>query len=149
MVSLYPWYHLDVAKANCEVKFRKGIGSIIPLLIALLNDKRQDVRSSTVFAVTKLADYGEFVAAYYADIANIMPYEVELRKEIGRAIPRLITLLNDRGFGVQPAAISLLTKLADHGEFIVACYLNITNAGMKLSFARKLGRPSFHGSLRC
>jgi len=64
------------------------------------------------------------------------------------AIPRLTTLLNDYHSDVRQAAVSVLTKLADHGGFLVACYPDIANAGMKSSFARKLGRP-FHSSLRC
>jgi len=44
--------------------------------------------------------------------------------------------------------VSALTKLANHGEFVVVCYLDFADASMKSSFARQSGRP-FHGSLRC
>jgi hypothetical protein len=53
-------------------------------------------------------------------------------------------LLNDQYSDIRSATVSALVELADHGEFVVACYPDIANAGMKSSFARKLGQP-FHG----
>jgi hypothetical protein len=67
--------------------------------------------------------------------------------EIRTAIPWLITLLDDHHPYIR-STVSVLTKLVGHGEYVIACYPDIANAGMKLSFARKLGRP-FHCSLSC
>jgi hypothetical protein len=64
------------------------------------------------------------------------------------AIPQLITLLNKSYGGARVAIVSTLAKLTDHGEFVIACYPGIANAGVKSSFARKLGWP-FHSSLCC
>jgi hypothetical protein len=61
-------------------------------------------------------------------------------------VPPLIMLLNDNNDG-RLAALSTLTKLANHGEFVVVCYLDITNADMKSSFAGKPGRRFYHLSL--
>jgi len=63
-------------------------------------------------------------------------------------IPQLITLLNQDEDSIRSATVSALAKLADHGEFVVVHSSDMTNTGMKSSFARQLGR-SFHCSLRC
>jgi hypothetical protein len=60
----------------------------------------------------------------------------------------ITALLNSNHRDIRAATVSAIVKLADHGEFVVACYPDIANAGMKSSFARKLGRP-FHSSLHC
>jgi hypothetical protein len=59
-------------------------------------------------------------------------YEVKFRKAIGMAIPSLVTLLSN-GNGT---VVSALAKLVDYGEFVALCYLDITNATMKLSFMK-------------
>jgi HEAT repeat protein len=65
---------------------------------------------------------------------------VEFREAIGMAIPPLVMLLNDHSDDVRSATVSALVKLADRGEFVAACFLDMTNTGLKLSFARQLGR---------
>ena len=52
---------------------------------------------------------------------------MEFGKEIGTAIPLLITLLNDDNYLVRPATVSALTKLADHGELVPICHLDVAN----------------------
>jgi HEAT repeat protein len=76
-----------------------------------------------------------------------MRVEVEFRKAIGTAIPSLFLLLNGNDDYVRPATISALAKLADHGESIIVCSLDIANVRTKSSFEKKLGR-SFDHSLR-
>jgi hypothetical protein len=46
------------------------------------------------------------------------------------------------------STVSVLAELAGHGEFVVACYPDVANPGMKSIFARRLGQQ-FHGSLCC
>ena len=79
-----------------------------------------------VSALTKLADHGEFVAVCYSDIANA-GMKPSFREELETAIPSLITLLevDDYGF-IRSATFLLLIKLADHGEFVAVCYLDIS-----------------------
>jgi hypothetical protein len=43
----------------------------IPRVIMLLNDHSDDVRSSTVSALTKLAGHGEFIHICHLDTANL------------------------------------------------------------------------------
>jgi hypothetical protein len=64
------------------------------------------------------------------------------------AIPQLLMLLNDHNFVVRSSTVSVLAKLTDHGEFVVASYSDVADAGMKSSPVRKLEWP-FHGSLCC
>jgi hypothetical protein len=64
------------------------------------------------------------------------------------AIPSLVTLLGNNYDDIRSATVSALTKFADYGKFVVARYSDIADAGMKSSFAGKLGRP-FHCSLHC
>jgi HEAT repeat protein len=54
-----------------------------------------------------------------------MQDEVEFRKEIEAAILPIITLLNDNEAHVRSATVSALTKLADHGEFVLIFHLDI------------------------
>jgi hypothetical protein len=63
------------------------------------------------------------------------------------AIPRLIVLLNDHNYLVRSSTVSAFAKLADYGEFIIASYPDVADAGMKSSSARKLRWP-FRSSLR-
>jgi hypothetical protein len=65
-------------------------------------------------------------------------YEVNFRKEIGTATTRLIMLLNDPVSNVRSSTVSALTKLADHGEFVAVCYVDVTNTSFKSSFMRGL-----------
>jgi HEAT repeat protein len=41
-----------------EVEFRKEIGTIIPMIITLLDDDDDDVRCATISTLAKLADHG-------------------------------------------------------------------------------------------
>jgi hypothetical protein len=77
-----------------------------------------------------------------------MQDEVEFREEIGTTISPLITLLNDDDWDVRLTTVSALGKLVEHGEFVVVHYLDIADADMKSSVARKSGQP-FRRSLRC
>jgi HEAT repeat protein len=53
-----------------EVEFREEIGTAISPLITLLNDDYWGVRSTTVSALGKLAEHGEFVVVHYSDVAD-------------------------------------------------------------------------------
>jgi len=79
--------------------------------------------------------------------ALLMHVEVELRKQIGAAIPMFVTLLNGNDDGIRSDTVSALTKLAAHSEFVVVHYSDAANAGMKSSFARTLGQPFQPSSL--
>jgi hypothetical protein len=68
-------------------------------------------------------------------------YEVEFRKEVGTAIPLLVTLLNSNHDDTRSSAVSALAKMANHGEPVVVHYPQILNACIKASFGRKLGQP--------
>ena len=111
----------------------------------LLDDSIGHVQLAAGSALAKLADHGEFVVVHYSDITNT-GMKVEFRREIGTAIPSLVQLLESGNSAVQLAACSALVKLADHGEFVVLCYLDIANAVMKSSFSGQLGQPFHHSS---
>jgi HEAT repeat len=100
-----------------------------------LNDDDHGVRLLAVSALVKLATYCEFVIESYLGYCS-RKYEVEFRKAIGMAISSLITLLNDGNSAIRSAVVSALAELVGYGEFVALCYLDITNATMKLSFMK-------------
>jgi hypothetical protein len=55
-------------------------------------------------------------------------------------IPRLIVLLNNYSLDVRSSTVSVLAHLASRGGFVVVHCSDVANAGVKPSFARKLGR---------
>ena len=69
--------------------------------------------------------------------------KAELHEVIKDSIPSLIQLLGVGQSYVQSDLIPLFIKLAAHGEFIAVYHPDRANAGMKSSFARRLG-PPFH-----
>jgi hypothetical protein len=64
----------------------------IPLLIMLLNRNNDNTRSSTVSALAKLADYGEFIAVGNVDIANAS-VKLSFIKRLKRKFHRSFNLL--------------------------------------------------------
>jgi hypothetical protein len=56
-------------------------------------------------------------------------------------------LLNDDNNDARLAAVSTLTKLANHGEFVARYHLDVTNTDIKSSFAGQQGRQFHHWSL--
>jgi hypothetical protein len=53
-------------------------------------------------------------------------------------------LLNDDNDDAGLAAVSTLTELANHGEFVAMCHLGVINANTKSSFAGQSGRRFHH-----
>jgi hypothetical protein len=56
-------------------------------------------------------------------------------------------LLNDDNNDTRLAVVSMLTRLANHGEFVAMYHLDVTNIDIKSSFAGQQERRFHHWSL--
>ena len=98
-----------------KAKFRDAIGAAIPSLIELLKHDQEDVRSSAVSTLAKLADDGEFHFNMRARYIN-RTFKAKFRDGLRSAIPSIVKLLKQGGQTLGSSVVSAVGKLSYHGE---------------------------------
>lgn len=128
IASRHNWYRY-------EVKLWRAIGTITPSLIKLLDDGYLYVRSAASRTIDKFAEHGELPLDCNPTKLIWCKCEVELWRAIG-VIPSFVKLLESGNSDARLNTLSLLSKLANHGELVVVYCQDNANSNMKPSFAR-------------
>ena len=95
-------------------EFRPTIATIIPAIVALLNESESSVRVACVEALSTLSGHGNI--AHLSDLTLLMTIIAEFRSLIVPAIPGIVTLLKDDDWDVRRAGAVALLKLSGQGE---------------------------------